>query len=61
MGVYDALCDAVKNLDMVGEVRARNELIQRHVISWNQGMEIASAIAALRMLAQKLDELRPSN
>jgi hypothetical protein len=52
--VYDELCDAIKKLDAGQEVHARNELVRLHVISWSQGMDVATAISTFRMLAQKL-------
>jgi len=53
--VYDQICDAINKLNMGEEVRARNELIRLHVISWNDGVAIASAISTFRTLAQQLD------
>ncbi|MGA7618089.1 hypothetical protein [Candidatus Binatus sp.] len=59
--VYYQLCDALRELDVTEEIRARNELLRNHVITWNQARDIASAIATLRMLAQKLDGSRSSS
>lgn len=54
--IYDKLRAAIREMDISAEVRARDELVQAHVIGFNEAMQIPSALAALRAFFQKLDD-----
>ena len=60
LSVYDELCEAIKRIDAMGEIQARNQLIKLHAINRTQGFEIASALELFRTLAEKLDKIRSS-
>jgi len=53
--VYDGLRRALATLNVQDEGQARAALVKAHAISWNEGMEISSALAALRSIFHKLD------
>ncbi len=62
--VYDGLRNALAALNPVEEVPARNALIKAHAISWNEGMEISSDLAAFRSIFKKIEDWerrQPSN
>ena len=62
--VYDQFRIALQSLDPEQEMTARNALIQAHALTWHEGIHIASAIAAFRIIFRKLDDWalqNPSN
>ena len=54
--VYDRFRTALQSLDPQEEVTARNALIQAHALTSHEGIHIASAIAAFRIIFRKLDD-----
>lgn len=54
--VYDQFRTALQSLDPQQEVTARNALIQAHALTSHEGAHIASAIATVRLIFQKLDD-----
>ena len=54
--VFDGLRAAIKTLQPIEEVQALNALQHAHVISFNENVQISSAMSTMRAFAQKLND-----